>query len=212
MKRHHAVAVPLAALVAGLLVVDTVVLAVTGERTVVTDDAKGTRAESIAMGVLLGATLLGCIAVVVRERARFAAAPRVARLARVPLLVGLCLLALGTTVLHPVEVALGLDDGPFAVVSGLLALASLLLVFVPLLVLGLATLRSNPFGIGARVLAAIGPVIVLTVLLAFVAPGVASPVLVTGLALVGTALLGVRAPQPVGTDPERPVRGPVLST
>ena len=128
-------------------------------------------------------------------------AGRVARATRRPLLLGLGMLAAGSGVVHPLELALDVEDGPVAVVSGLLAGLSLLLVFVPLLVLGLATLRHNPFGVGARVLAALGPVVVLTVLLGVVAPDVASPVLLTGLALVGTSLIGVRTTEAAATQP-----------
>lgn len=201
MRTHHAVAVPLAALIAGLLAVDTVVVAVTGERTVVTDDEKGTLVTTLGMAVLLGATVLACCVVVAREKARFDAAGRVARATRRPLLAGLGMLAAGSGLVHPLELVLDVEDGPVAAVSGLLAGLSLLLVFVPLLVLGLATLRHNPFGLGARVLAALGPVVVLTVLLGIVAPDVASPVLLTGLALVGTSLIGVRAPGAAARQP-----------
>ena len=201
MRTHHAVAVPLTALIAALLVVDTVVLAVTGERTVVTDDEKGGLAATLGMAVLLGAAVLACCVVVAREKARFDVAGRVARATRRPLLLGLGMLAAGSGVVHPLELALDVEDGPVAVVSGLLAGLSLLLVFVPLLVLGLATLRHNPFGVGARVLAALGPVVVLTVLLGVVAPDVASPVLLTGLALVGTSLIGVRTTEAAATQP-----------
>ena len=201
MRTHHAVAVPLTALIAALLVVDTVVLAVTGERTVVTDDEKGGLAATLGMAVLLGAAVLACCVVVAREKARFDVAGRVARATRRPLLLGLGMLAAGSGVVHPLELALDVEDGPVAVVSGLLAGLSLLLVFVPLLVLGLATLRHNPFGVGARVLAALGPVVVLTVLLGGVAPAVAAPVLLTGLALVGTSLIGVRTTEAAATQP-----------
>lgn len=197
MRSHHLVAVPLAAAVAALLVVDTVVVASTGERTVVTDDALGTPVTRALVGVLLAATVLACLAVVLRERALFEGAPRAARLARRPLLVGLAMLAVGGTLLRLLRQALGLaDDGPLTAVSDALAGLALLLVFVPLLVVGLTTLRRNVFGLGGQVLAAIGPVVVLTVALAALAPDVASPVIVTGVALVGTSLLGVRAVRP----------------
>lgn len=201
MRTHHAVAVPLAALIAGLLAVDTVVVAVTGERTVVTDDEQGTLVTTLGMALLLGATVLACCVVVAREKARFDVAGRVARATRRPLLVGLGMLVAGSGLFDLLELVLDVHNGPVAVVSGLLAGLSLILVFVPLLVLGLATLRHNPFGLGARVLAALGPVAALTVLLGIVAPDVASPVLLTGLALVGTSLIGVRAPGAARTGP-----------
>ncbi|TIC88275.1 hypothetical protein E8D34_04865 [Nocardioides sp. GY 10113] len=203
MSTHHRVALATAVATVVLVVVDLVVSLVTGERTVITDDTQGPAAAGALMSVWLGLTFAALAAVVRGERAAFAAAPRAARWVRRPLLVGLVALAVGLTVVNPVQLLAGIDSGTFYDASGLVALLCLLAVFVSVLVLGLALLRRNPLGIGGRILALVGPVIGATVLLAVVAPDLASPVFVTATVVLGIATLGLRpASSAAAADPE----------
>ena len=89
--------------------------------------------------------------------------------------------------------------------SGTLAFAALCATFLAAFVLGLALIGRNPLGVGGRLLAAIGPMVVLTVVLGLVALVVASLVFVTATLLGGLALLGVGAPAPAARQPRSTV-------
>lgn len=193
MKKHHIVATILAGINIALLVVDTVVVATTGQRTFITDDAQGSTASALVAGTVLGLTFLAMGWVVLRESARFAGARRVARWTRPALLFGLFFIGGGFLILSPLRTVADLDEGTLYDVSGTIAFAVLTTTFLAALVLGLALLGRNPLGVGGRILAGIGPVIALTALLAVVAPSVASPILTTMVVLAGVSLLGVRA-------------------
>lgn len=195
MHRHNTIAVTLASVAAASAAVDTVVLALSGHRTFVTDDERGTVFQSVLMSVFLGITFAALALVVAHERPAFSAGNRATRLMWRPLLAGLSLLALGGVVIHPAQLLTETDDGLLYNVSGLLAMIALALTFIPSLVLGLAGIRDNTLGLGGRVLRLVAPGLVLTAVLAALAPDYASPVYVTMLVLVGIALLGaVRSP------------------
>lgn len=201
MRKHHAVAVPAAALLTLSVLVDAVVIGVTGANTFVTDDQAGPTAAAVAFTVFQALTYASLCWVLVAEAGRFGSANRVARISRRTLLAGLVLLTIGTLVLSPLQRLLGVEEGPLYDASGLLALLALVLTYGSALVLGLALLRSNPLGIGGRVLAFIGPVIVLIVVVALVAPAWGSPVWATVTVVAGTALLGVKAEPAVRAQP-----------
>lgn len=199
MQKHHWSAVVLAGIGIVLLIVDRVIAVITGEATFITDDSRGSTLTTLAMGVLLGVTFLALGWVVHRESARFATARLPARLARPVLTYGLFVLGIGFLAVTPLQPFLGGEESPLVQASGLLALLALTAVSLSCLILGLAVIGRNPLGIGGRVLSALGPVIVVTGLLAVVAPDLASPVYCTMVVLAGTALIGVRAkptPQP----------------
>ena len=208
MTRHHLAAIVLAGLVSALAVADTVVFAVTGNRTFITDDSSGNTATAVGMGLLLGASFAALAVVLVREAALFGTAGRVVRIARRALLTGLVLLSAGSLIWYPIQSLAGITEGPAYDVSGLAAMLALLLTFSSATVLGLSVLRRNPLGLGGLVLRFLPAVIVVTVLAAVVAPAWASPVGVTVVAVVapgwaspvgvtvggvgGGALIGVR--------------------
>ena len=195
MKIHHKVAFPLAAAVFALLVFDTVVCLVTGHWTPVTDDQLGSALTRVAISVLVGATFGALLFVVFRERAAFAAGNRVVRLCRWPLLVGLGLRVFMFAV--PPSVAAQIPE----VVRSLIGSLTLLLTFVTAMVIGLATLRHNPLGLGARILVAVPIVFGLAVLLMAIDSPVGSPAPVTGLAALGISLLGASTRHPQGRRP-----------
>lgn len=196
MKKHHAVALTLAGITTALIAVDTVVRATTGEATFITDDTQGSIAAGIAISVLLGLTFGACAVVVGREAAAFAEVGKFLRGVRNVALASLTIGAAGQIVLHPIELAAGVDpEGPWAAVSGLVAMLGLLGAFLGALILGIASIRRNRFGVGGRVLGLLLPVIALTAALAAVAPSIASPVFYTAVVLLGFATIGLRVPQ-----------------
>jgi hypothetical protein len=193
MQTHHRIAVSASLLAVAALAVDTVVFVRTGERTVVTDDARLGASGRVASALAL-CLVFGLLAwVVARERSRFAAAPRLTRWSRRPLLVGLVVLAAGFGLLSPALIVAGFDEGPLYDASGLVAALALATMFVGALGTGLGTLRRNPLGVGGRLLSLIAPVLAATAVLAVLEPRWASPVYTTAVVLVGVSLLGVRA-------------------
>ncbi|MBX6748651.1 MAG: hypothetical protein IRY85_03105 [Micromonosporaceae bacterium] len=205
MRKHHMVAVSAAAVLTLAVLVDAVVIGVTGQNTFVTDDEAGPMAAAIAFTIFQALTYASLCWVLVAEAGQFAGANKAARITRRTLLAGFALLTFGTLVLNPLLRLLSIEEGPLYDVSGLLALLALVLTYGSALVLGLALLRTNPLGIGGRVLALIGPAIALIVVVGMVAPAWASPVWATITAVVGTALLGVKAvparrPEPAVTS------------
>lgn len=192
MQKHHWPAVGLAGINIVLLIVDRVIAAVTGEATFITDDGRGSALSTLAMGALLGVTFLALGWVVHREAARFATARRPVRLVRPVQTYSLFLLGIGFLAVTPLQPLLGDEESLAVQVSGLVALLALTAVFVSCLILGLAVIGRNPLGIGGRILSALGPAMVVTGLLAVIAPDLASPVYCTMVVLGGTALIGVR--------------------
>ncbi len=195
MRRHHVVAFTLATAVALAAIVDTIVLASTGHRTFLTDDAQATVAQSAALTLLLLSAYLSQALVIRAESARFAAGNRLVRATRWPLIAGLVVVSVGVGAVHPLILATG-TTGTLLAVSDACAGIALLVVFGSAVVLGLATLRHNPLGIGARVLSALLPMVAVTVLLGFVATDLASPIFLSVVTGFGLALLGVRAEAP----------------
>jgi hypothetical protein len=188
---HHSIALVTAGTMSALVAVDTVAFAVTGERTVITDDTQGGTATTVAMSVALGATFASLAAVLVREAPLFATAGRLLRVTRRGAVASLAVLAVGFLVLSPVATVTGLDEGPVYDGSGLLAMLALTGMTGAALVMGLASLRHHRLGIGGRVLALLVPAALATAGLALVAPDWASPVYCTVIVLLGCASIGV---------------------
>lgn len=198
MKKHHVLAATLAGINIIALLVDTAIVATTGEQTFITDDTQGSNVAVLAAGAALGVAFLAMAFVVLRESPRFADARRVVRIARPVLLYGLFFLGGGFLTVYPLQTLTGLEEDSMAIqVSGTIAFSALALVFVTALVIGLAVIGRNPLGIGARILGLMVPVIGVTAVLAFVAPSLVSPVYTTMVVLAGVSLIGVRAEAPV---------------
>lgn len=194
MRKHHVLAATLAGINIVALLVDTAIVAATGQRTFITDDSQGSTASVLAVGVALGVTFLAMGLVVMRESARFTNARRAARIARPVLMVGLFFLGGGFLTVYPLQALSGMDEDAVAIqVSGMVAFSALTATFLAALVIGLAVIGRNPLGIGGLILGLMGPVILLTVLLGLVAPTMASPVYGTMVVLAGVSLIGVRA-------------------
>ena len=194
MRKHHVLAVTLAGINIVALLVDTVIVATTGQRTFITDDSQGSDVAVLAAGVGLAITFLAMGLVVLRESPRFADARRAARLGRPVLVVSLFFLGVGFLTVYPLQTLSDLDEDSIAIqASGLVALSALTATYLAAFVIGLAVIGRNPLGIGGLVLGLMGPVVLLTALLALVAPAVASPVHITMVVLAGVSLIGVRA-------------------
>lgn len=206
MQKHHWPAVVLAGINIVLLIIDRVIAVITGEATFITDDDRGSTLSTLTMSALLAVTFLTLGWVVHREAARFATTRRAARVARPILTYGLFFLGIGFLV-TPLRPFLGNEESLAGQISDMAALLALTAVFLSGLVLGLAVIGRNPLGIGGRVLSALGPAIVVTGLIAVVAPDLASPVYCTMVVLAGTALIGVRA-----TPIAQPERRAAIST
>lgn len=211
MRNHHVLAVTLAGINIVALLVDTAIVAATGQRTFITDDSQGNNASVLAAGVALGVTFLAMGLVVRRESPRFAHARAAARIGRPVLMVGLFFLGAGFLTLYPLQTLSGLDEDAAVIqVSGLVAFSALTAVFLAAFVVGLAVLGRNPLGVGGHVLGLIGPVMVLTVLLGLVAPTLASPVYCTMVVLAGVSLIGVGT-QPITQQQSRATTAPTAS-
>jgi hypothetical protein len=194
MRKHHVLAVTLAGINIVALLVDTAIVAATGQHTFITDDSQGSNASVLAFGVALGITFLAMGLVVMRESPRFDDARRAARIGRPVLMVALLFLGGGFLTVYPLQTLSGLDEDAAAIqLSGLVAFSALAAVFLAAFVIGLAVIGRNPLGIGGLILGLMGPVILLTVLLGLVAPTFASPVFCTMVVLAGVSLIGVRA-------------------
>jgi hypothetical protein len=188
---HHSIALTAAGTMTALVVVDTVVLATTGEPTVVTDDSQGSTTTTVAMSLALGATFASLAAVLVRETSVFETTGRLLRGSRKVAMASLLVLAAGFVVFSPAAVLTDLDSGPVYDGSGLVAMLALTGMTVSALVMGTASLRHNRLGVGGRVLALLVPVALATVALALVAPTLASPVYCTVVVLLGYATIGM---------------------
>ncbi len=196
MKPYHVTAIIPTAALAVLIAYDAVSRATTGDPTWVTDDALGSDVSAVALSIVLGAAFGAGALVLLAEKALFTGAGPFLRGVRMFSIVALTVTAVGQAVLHPIEKAAGADpESTYAAVSALVGMLCLGVAFVCAFILGLASLRGNRLGLGGRVLAAIGPVLLGTVALAFIAPTLASPVFCTLTVLLGFATVGVGAPR-----------------
>ncbi len=205
MTALRKLALVLVGLLVTALIADTVIVVTTGTRTVVTDNT-GSALGPPWLGTVTAAALIvtvGLLLLIVRgERHRFAQAPAPARWAYPVLLFGLAALFVGTVVIAPLLRLLGIEGGPWMTASDAAAALCLAALFGSCLVIGLATLRRNPLGVGARVLALIVPAGLVTLVLGLIDPAWASPMLLTATVLAGVALLGVGAPSRLLSAPE----------
>lgn len=204
MRIHHIVALGANLGVAAIALTDAITVIATGSYSVFADDS-GVPAAIVASALVHALAYASIFVVLVRERERFRAANRFARVLRGILLPCYAVLVAGV-LLGTVVPA----DSGFGVVSGAVATIAFLLVMLVPAALGFALLRRNPLGIGARVLLATLPVAALVVALGFLAPAWAHPGWVEVVTGIGMSLLGVGAtavaPAPVVGDGVAPAR------
>ena len=188
MYTHHKLAVLGAAGVSAIALSDAVTHGLTGHYSMFADDSGNDLA--IVVGDLIHAALYACLVIVLaREADRFDASNKVARLSRRVLVVAFGALS----VCMAVPVSLMDQKSTPSDILGIIATIFFLAMILFSMTLGLAVLRSNPLGIGGRLLGAILPVLLFTIGVAFAAPDWAHPGYLEATINFGLALVGVRA-------------------
>lgn len=188
---HWAALVPNLGL-AAIALNDAVTRGLTGQYSAAAGSSGNTVAIAVS-AVVHGLAYLGIVVVLWREADAFRAANRLAQVLRRILVVafgfmGLAMLLVETWRPQSPEESQGL--GAAWELIGTTAFAVMLLGSC---LLGFALLRSNPLGIGGRVLLGVLPAVGLVVLLAAIAPGWEHPGYVEFVQGVGMSLLGAGA-------------------
>ena len=192
MKAHHIAALIGCVGLSGIALTDAFVQATTGQDSIFAAD-DGPVGAIVASDVWHGLTYAALTWVLIAEAARFAAANRVARICRWVLVVCLAASAVSFVVIVPALLVTESTDGAFAAVFGALGTPIFFGTILAAVVLGLALIRTNPVGVGGRVLVLILPVTAIIIALAFLAPAYAHPGWVETVVNVGIALIGVGA-------------------
>ncbi|MFT4135356.1 hypothetical protein [Microbacterium sp.] len=176
-----------------IALLDATVRGITGDNWFVAEEASTLAVLGVcAVHAIAYASL---VVVLVREKPCFQRANRFARVLRVVLLVCFSVLCVGYTLLIPLTTLLEVPaDSPFQVASEAFATTVFIAMLLGATVLGFALLRTNPTGVGGRILLAVVPTIALMVVLGFVAPDWLHPGYLEAVVGVGVALLGVGAP------------------
>ncbi|WP_395727910.1 hypothetical protein [Nakamurella sp.] len=195
MKAHHIAALIGCVGLSGIALTDAFVQATTGHDSIFAAD-DGPVGAIVASDVWHGLTYAALTWVLIAEAARFAAANRVARICRWVLVVCLAASAVSFVVIVPALLVTESTDGAFAAVFGALGTPIFFGTILAAVVLGLALIRTNPVGIGGRVLVLILPVTGIIIALAFLAPAYAHPGWVETVVNVGIALIGVGVAAP----------------
>ncbi|HOZ59947.1 MAG TPA: hypothetical protein PKY70_17340 [Nakamurella multipartita] len=190
MKAHHITALVGCVGLSGIALTDAFVHATTGHDSIFAAD-DGPVGAIVASDVWHGLTYAALTWVLIAEAARFAAANRVARICRWVLVVCLAASAASFVLIVPALLLTKSTDGAFGAIFGALGTPIFFGTILAAIVLGLALIRSNPVGIGGRVLVLILPVTAVIVALAFLAPAYAHPGWVETVVNFGIALVGV---------------------
>lgn len=190
LATHHRVALVAATGLSGLALFDALTHGFTGHYSAFSDDSDSVLLQTLG-SVVHGATYTLLVWALAREAGRIRAAGRVAAVFRWLLAIALGILAFGFGLLHPVSVALDVEDAVsvFGVIGG----PAFLLMFVAGFGLGLSLLRAPEMRYGAALLTAIIPMFGLLGLLAWLAPDFAHPAYAETALHFGVALLGARA-------------------
>lgn len=202
LDRRHSLALIGATLTSAIALGDAVTHGLTGQSSVFASDS-GATAWAVIGGLIHGLTYAALCWVLVGERDRFATANRFARALRRVLIFTFAVMAVAFVVAGPIlTMTGGSAESPALATFEVFGTAVFLVMILASLLLGLALLRNHSGGVGARLLAAITPVLAITVLLGFIAPDWTHPGYVETLIHFGVALLGVGvADRPVGPAP-----------
>lgn len=190
MKAHHIAALIGCVGLSGIALTDAFVQATAGHDSIFAAE-DGPVGAVLASDVWHGLTYAALAWVLVAEAARFAAANRAARICRWVLIVCLAASAVSFVVIVPALLLTDSGDGAFAEVFGALGTPIFFGTILSAIVLGLTLVRSNPIGLGGRVLLLILPVTAVVLALAFLAPAYAHPGWVETVVNFGIALVGV---------------------
>lgn len=189
ISTHHRVALGCAAVTSAMALTDAVTHGLTGGPSPFGDESAGA-AVSLVTNLAHGGTYLALAWVLYAERDRLSATGPFSRVLAFVVAVSLTLLAFGFLVVLPVTDAVGREPGPVA--DGLFGAAFFGLIFGSL-VLGLSLLRSPGLRYAARTLAAMVPVLGVTLLLDVLGSGFAHPAYLETTLHFGLAILGVDA-------------------
>ena len=188
LDRRHTLALIGATLTSAIALGDAVTHGLTGQSSVFAGDS----AWSEVGGLVHGLTYAALGWVLVGERGRFATTNRFARALRLVLIPTFAVMAVAFVMVGPILTVTGVSsESPVGATYDVIGTFVFLVMILGSLLLGLALLRSHSGGVGARVLAAITPVLAITVLLGFLAPAWTHPGYVETLIHFGVALLGV---------------------
>jgi len=189
---HHRWALAGAVLTSAVALTDAVSHGLTGGFSPFSEESDLTLLV-VAGTVVHGLAYVAFSLVLVAEAGRFSATNRVARGSRWVVLASLAVLATGFLTVAPVATVRDAYDGVAYTVFGIMAGLGFAGLLLGSLVMGVALLRTDALGVGARVLALLLPALGATVLLAWLTPLWAHPAYLETLTYVGLALLGVGA-------------------
>jgi hypothetical protein len=193
LSRHHVVALIGATLTSAIALSDAILHGLTGRNSIFSDGS-GHPFWIVAGGLVHGLTYGALTWVLIRERPRFHQANRVARALRYLLAGSLVALATGFIAVAPIVVMAKVPpSSPLGTAWVWLASIAFAGMILSSLLLGIAVLRTNPFGYGGRILGLLIVVVPITVVLGFVAPQWAHPAYVETTIHFGVALLGAPA-------------------
>lgn len=163
---------------------DAVTQGVTGHNSVFADDTDIVWLAQLG-NVLHGLAYTGAVAVLVMNRRRIVAVNRVAAAAYWPVLVAVAILGAGFLLVMPF---LDLDAMPAA--AGMVATPAFVVMLLGAPVLGLSLLRAPDMRPGNALLAAMVPILGLTILVGLLAPNWAHPAYLETASAFGLTLLG----------------------
>lgn len=171
---------------------DAVTHALTGQYSLAAGTSGNTAAIAVST-VVHGLAYLGIVVVLWREAAAFRAANRFARVLRPILLVAFGFMALSMLAVETWRPKSTDESEGLAAGWELVGTVVFMVMLLGSCLLGLALLRTNPLGIGGRVLLGVLPAVGLVVLLSAAAPEWAHPGYVEFVQGVGMSLLGAGA-------------------
>jgi hypothetical protein len=172
--------------IASIALFDAATHGVTGHNSVFADDTDIVWLAQVG-NVLHGLAYTAAVAVLVTNRRRIVAVNRVAAAAYWPVLVAVAILGTGFVLVMPF---LNLNAMPVA--AGIVATAAFAVMLLGTPVLGLSLLRAPDMRPGNVLLAAMLPVLGLTILIGLLAPNWAHPAYLETASAFGLALLGHR--------------------
>jgi hypothetical protein len=182
----HQVAFFAALGIAGIALFDAATHGVTGHDSVFADDTDIVWLAQVG-NVLHGLAYAAAVGVLVMNRRRIVVVNRVAAAAYWPVLVAVAMLGTGFLLVMPF---LNLDAMPVA--AEIVATAAFAVMLLGAPVLGLALLRAPDMFPGNALLAAMVPVLGLTILIGLLAPNWAHPAYLETASAFGLSLLGYR--------------------
>lgn len=195
-RRHHIVALALSAGLSAIALTDAVTKIVTGHFSVFSDDSTNEPVQLFGT-VVHGLAYFALLHCLWREREIFARVSRLLRVLRRMLMAAFAMFGAMALVASPVHflvtgrTALP-EDGVVGVVGGIVATLAFVLMLLGGTIVGL-TQRRPTLGTGGRILIAMAPVLLVTLLLGFVAPDWAHPGYLEAVLNLGVSLVGVGA-------------------